>query len=53
MPETTDYLSMPSAGESASTPRVDESGDVKMGGTAADPKASTGAGGKKKKKGKK
>ncbi|USP81858.1 hypothetical protein yc1106_09132 [Curvularia clavata] len=57
LPETTDDLSMPAGGEGASTPQVDESGDVKMGGTAADPKTSAGAGagagGKKKKKGKK
>ena len=55
LPETTDDLSMPAGGESASTPQVDESGDVKMGGMAADPKtgAGAGAGGKKKKKGKK
>ncbi|KAA8618845.1 signal recognition particle srp9 subunit [Pyrenophora tritici-repentis] len=41
------------AGEGASAPQADESGDVKMGGVPADPKAGTGTGGKKKKKGKK
>jgi hypothetical protein len=53
LPETTDDLSMPAGGEGVSTPQVDESGDVKMGGTAPDPKAGAGTGGKKKKKGKK
>jgi hypothetical protein len=54
LPETTDDLSMPAA-DGVSTPKVDESGDVKMGGVPADPKAGAGAGagGKKKKKGKK
>ncbi|CAA9959405.1 signal recognition particle srp9 protein [Pyrenophora teres f. maculata] len=40
-------------GASASAPQADESGHVKMGGAPADPKAGTGTGGKKKKKGKK
>lgn len=43
----------PAGGEGASAPQADESGDVKMGGVPADPKAGAGAGGKKKKKGKK
>ncbi|CAN9242691.1 unnamed protein product [Alternaria alternata] len=51
LPETMEDLSMPAGGEGASTPQVDEGGDVKMGGV---PAAGTGgAGGKKKKKGKK
>ncbi|KAL1798051.1 hypothetical protein ACET3X_004657 [Alternaria dauci] len=50
LPETMDDLSVPAGGERAATPLVDESGDVKMGGV---PAAGTGAGGKKKKKGKK
>ena len=50
LPETTEDLSMPAGAEGTSTPQVDESGDVKMGGTAG---AGAGAGGKKKKKGKK
>ncbi|EOA87484.1 uncharacterized protein SETTUDRAFT_179207 [Exserohilum turcica Et28A] len=53
LPETTEDLSMPAGGENTSTPQVDESGDVKMGGTAPEPKAGAGTGGKKKKKGKK
>jgi hypothetical protein len=52
LPETTEDLSMPAA-DGVSTPKVDESGDVNMGGVPADPKAGAGAGGKKKKKGKK
>ncbi|RMZ71397.1 wd repeat [Pyrenophora seminiperda CCB06] len=43
----------PAGGEGASAPQADESGDVKMGGVPADPKAGAGTGGKKKKKGKK
>ncbi|KAL5113563.1 hypothetical protein ACEQ8H_008572 [Pleosporales sp. CAS-2024a] len=39
------------SGDGVSTPKIDESGDVKMGGMPPDTKA--GAGGKKKKKGKK
>lgn len=51
LPETMEDLSMPAGGEGASTPQVDEGGDVKMGGV---PAAGTGGtGGKKKKKGKK
>ncbi|EUC44748.1 hypothetical protein COCMIDRAFT_97418 [Bipolaris oryzae ATCC 44560] len=53
LPETMEDLSMPAGGEGAVTPQVDESGDVKMGGTAPDAKAGAGTGGKKKKKGKK
>lgn len=41
------------SGEGVSTPKLDEGGDTKMGGVPADPKAGAGAGGKKKKKGKK
>ncbi|KAG9191427.1 hypothetical protein G6011_09515 [Alternaria panax] len=50
LPETAEDLSVPAGGERAATPQVDEGGDVKMGGV---PAAGTGAGGKKKKKGKK
>lgn len=57
LPETMEDLSAPAGGEGVSTPRLDASGDVKMGGLPTEPKAgsSTGApgGGKKKKKGKK
>ncbi|KAH7384029.1 signal recognition particle 9 kDa protein-domain-containing protein [Phaeosphaeria sp. MPI-PUGE-AT-0046c] len=52
LPEVVDDLSAPTeTGNGVSTPRLDEGGDVKMGGVPSDPKA--GAGGKKKKKGKK
>ncbi|EAT76553.1 hypothetical protein HBI56_213640 [Parastagonospora nodorum] len=54
LPEIPEDLSAQAgSGEGVSTPKVDESGDVKMGGVPADPKAGAGAGGKKKKKGKK
>jgi hypothetical protein len=53
LPETTEDLSMPAGGEGTSTPQVDEGGDTKMGGVPTDAKAGVGAGGKKKKKGKK
>jgi hypothetical protein len=54
LPDAPEDLSAPTAGgERALTPRPDESGDVKMSGVPADPKAGAGAGGKKKKKGKK
>jgi hypothetical protein len=51
LPEALEDLSAPAA-EGVSTPKVEDGGDVKMGGV---PLASTGAagGGKKKKKGKK
>jgi hypothetical protein len=52
LPETTEDLSMPAGGEGTSTPQVDEGGDTKMGGVPTDAKAGVGAGGKKKKKGK-
>jgi hypothetical protein len=53
-----DDLSAPAgSGDGISTPKLDENGDVKMGGMPADPKAVATAGatggGKKKKKGKK
>lgn len=52
LPEAIDDLSAPTGtGDGVSTPRLDGSGDVNMGGVPNDPKA--GAGGKKKKKGKK
>lgn len=51
LPEVVEDLSAPAPEGGVSTPRLDESGDVKMGGLPTDPKA--GAGGKKKKKGKK
>ncbi|KAF2025353.1 hypothetical protein EK21DRAFT_76671 [Setomelanomma holmii] len=58
LPEALEDSSAPAeSGDGISTPKLDENGDVKMGGMLADPKAgvSTGAvgGGKKKKKGKK
>lgn len=59
LPEAVEDLSAPApvGGERVSTPRPDESGDVKAGSFPIDPKAgaSTGnaAAGKKKKKGKK
>jgi hypothetical protein len=54
LPEALEDLSAPTgSGDGVSTPKVDEGGDVKMGGVPADPKAGAGAGGKKKKKGKK
>ncbi|KAJ4356843.1 uncharacterized protein N0V89_004880 [Didymosphaeria variabile] len=49
LPETMEDLSAPTDGAGISTPKVEE--DVKMGGVPVEPKA--GAGGKKKKKGKK
>lgn len=50
LPEAIDDLSAPTGtGDGVSTPRLDEGGDVKMGGVPA----AGGAGGKKKKKGKK
>ncbi|KAF2851319.1 hypothetical protein T440DRAFT_60928 [Plenodomus tracheiphilus IPT5] len=52
LPEVVEDLSA-TAAEGASTPALDESGDVKMGGVLADSKAGANAGGKKKKKGKK
>ncbi|KAH7377872.1 signal recognition particle 9 kDa protein-domain-containing protein [Pyrenochaeta sp. MPI-SDFR-AT-0127] len=53
LPETVEDLSAP-APEGVATPRLDEGGDVKMGGVPTDPKANTSTGGgKKKKKGKK
>ncbi|OAK93853.1 hypothetical protein IQ06DRAFT_261539 [Phaeosphaeriaceae sp. SRC1lsM3a] len=55
LPEALDDLSAPTGtGDGVSTPRLDEGGDVKMGGVPSEPKAgASGAGGKKKKKGKK
>jgi hypothetical protein len=54
LPEALEDLSAPTgSGDGVSTPKVDEGGDVKMGGVPADPKSASGAGGKKKKKGKK
>jgi len=54
LPEIPEDLSAQAAGgEGVSTPKVDEGGEVKMGRVPADPKAGAGAGGKKKKKGKK
>ncbi|KAI8931856.1 hypothetical protein NX059_010762 [Plenodomus lindquistii] len=50
LPEVVEDLSA-AAPERVSTPAIDEGGDAKMGGVPTDPKA--GAGGKKKKKGKK
>ncbi|CBX96752.1 hypothetical protein IAQ61_005385 [Plenodomus lingam] len=52
LPEVAEDLSAP-APERASTPALDESGDVKMGGVPVDSKASANTAGKKKKKGKK
>lgn len=53
LPEMPEDLSAPIGGERVSTPALDESGDVNMGGVPADPKASANTVGKKKKKGKK
>jgi hypothetical protein len=54
LPEALEDLSAPAgSGDGISTPKADESGDVKMGGVPADPIAAPGVGGKKKKKGKK
>ena len=51
LPDAIEDPSAPTGGERVSTPALDESGDVKMGGV---PAAGTNAGGaKKKKKGKK
>lgn len=49
LPEVPEDLNAPAGAEGVATPKVDEAGDVKMGGTPA--QASTGA--KKKKKAKK
>jgi hypothetical protein len=55
LPETLDDLTMPAvAGEGVSTPNIDESGDINMGGVSTDAMAvASTSGGKKKKKGKK
>ncbi|KAF1847259.1 uncharacterized protein K460DRAFT_374358 [Cucurbitaria berberidis CBS 394.84] len=53
LPETLEDISAPTGAEGVSTPRLDESGDVKIGGLPTDPKAGASTGGKKKKKGKK
>jgi hypothetical protein len=54
LPEALDDLSAPTgSSEGVSAPKLDASGDVKMGGVPEDSKAGAGAGGKKKKKGKK
>jgi hypothetical protein len=56
LPEALDDLSAPAGGgDRVSTPKLDEGGDVKMGGLPpTDKKAEAGtAGGKKKKKAKK
>lgn len=57
LPETLEDLSAPAGGEGVSTPRLDDNGDVKMGGLPTEPKAGASTGGtggaKKKKKGKK
>jgi hypothetical protein len=51
LPEALDDLSAPAGGgDGVSTPKLDESGDVKMGGLPMDPKAGASAGGGKKKK---
>ena len=53
LPDAVDDASAPTGGaDGLSTPKIDNDGDIKMGGVPADPKAGTG-GGKKKKKGKK
>jgi hypothetical protein len=53
LPEAIDDLSAPAgSGDGVSTPKIEDNGDVKMGGVPADPKAGAG-GAKKKKKGKK
>lgn len=51
LPEVLDDMSAPAGtGDGVSTPKLEDGGDVKMGGV---PAAAGGAGGKKKKKGKK
>jgi hypothetical protein len=56
LPEALEDLSAPAgSGDGISTPKLDDNGDVKMGGMPNDPRAGAAAGtaGKKKKKGKK
>lgn len=54
LPDALEDMSVPAgSGDGVVIPKVDESGDVKMGEVPADPKPTAGAGGKKKKKGKK
>jgi hypothetical protein len=56
LPEAMEDLSAPAGnGDGISTPKLDDGGDIKMGGMPTDPKAGPTAGtaGKKKKKGKK
>lgn len=53
LPEATEDPIAPAGGERVGTPQIDEGGDVKMGGVPTESKGGAGAGGKKKKKGKK